>query len=86
MYPLLLSAFQPFSQLYYPTEDAIYTIISVVIALLVIFMHRENMKRLLKGKESKFDLHMSGKKTLYEQKLDEESAQNNSNDTRKEDT
>ena len=39
-----------------------YVIIAMLNAALIIFMHRENIKRLLKGKESKFSFKKSEKK------------------------
>ncbi len=53
-------------------EDGFYIVIAFAITVLVVFMHRENIKRLLNKEESKFEFHMSGKKTLYEQKLDDD--------------
>jgi len=51
-------------------EDGIYIIISIIVTALVVFMHRSNIKRLLEGNESKFELHSSGKKNLYEEELE----------------
>ncbi len=51
-------------------EDGLYIIISIIVTALVVFMHRENIKRLLEGKESKFELHASGKKNIYEKTLE----------------
>ena len=47
-------------------------LIAFMMAILVIFMHRENIKRLLHGKESKLDLK-GKKKTLYEESKAEKS-------------
>ena len=47
-------------------------LIAFMMAILVIFMHRENIKRLLRGKESKLDLK-GKKKTLYEESKAEKS-------------
>ena len=56
------------------TESGIYTIIALMMALLIVFMHRENIKRLLNGTESKLDL--SGKqKTLYAESVEENATQ-----------
>ena len=46
------------------TESGIYTIVALLMAILIVFMHRENIKRLLSGTESKLDLK-GKKKTLY---------------------
>ena len=54
-----------------PAAAAIYRdvnlsfLIAFLMAVLVIFMHRENIKRLLRGEESKLDLSKK-QKTLYE--------------------
>lgn len=41
----------------YLMDFSIYTIITMAIMGMLIFMHRENIKRLLKGQESKFSFH-----------------------------
>ncbi|MEG2421771.1 MAG: glycerol-3-phosphate acyltransferase, partial [Oscillospiraceae bacterium] len=38
-------------------QDPIVTVLSAICALLILWKHRENMKRLLHGEESKFSLH-----------------------------
>ena len=43
-----------------------YVIIAIINAALIIFMHRENIKRLLKGKENKFSFKKSEKKNKDE--------------------
>jgi glycerol-3-phosphate acyltransferase PlsY len=43
-----------------------YVIIALLNAALIIFMHRENIKRLLKGKENKFSFKKSEKKNKEE--------------------
>jgi len=53
-------------------EDGFYIIIAITIMVLVVFMHRSNIKRLWEGKENKFSLH--SKKTLYEEKLEKDSS------------
>ena len=40
----------------------LYVVIAIFNAALIIFMHRENIKRLLNGKESKFSFKKSEKK------------------------
>ncbi len=45
------------------SEMGFYVTISVVMAITVIFMHRENLKRLWSGQESKISFRSSGKKT-----------------------
>jgi len=47
-------------------ESGLYVIIAFMMSVLIIFMHRGNIKRLLRGEESKLDL-FSKKKTLYEE-------------------
>ena len=47
-------------------ESGLYVIIAFMMSVLIIFMHRENIKRLFRGEESKLDL-FSKKKTLYEE-------------------
>ena len=56
------------------TESGIYTIIALMMALLIVFMHRENIKRLLNGTESKLDLK-GKKKTLYAESVEESATQ-----------
>ncbi len=53
LYPIVLSAFSG-------DNNPVAKIMSVVMAVLVVFMHRENLKRLSEGKESK--LYFSKKK------------------------
>ena len=50
LYPIVLNAF---SHAYDPPRNATACMISVLMACLVVFMHRENLKRLVAGKESK---------------------------------
>lgn len=64
----------------YMSEYGIYMTVTVVMAFMVIFMHRENIKRLLAGKESKFSFHMSSKDTIYEKEKLEKDSLNGSND------
>ena len=52
-YPIILNAF---SRAYDPPRNSTACMISVVMAVLVVFMHRENLKRLWTGKENKFSL------------------------------
>ncbi len=49
-YPIILNAF---SRIYDPPRNSTACMISVVMAVLVAFMHRENLKRLAAGNESK---------------------------------
>lgn len=53
MYPLMIRAF---------ANDGLNVAMAVLIALAVVFMHRENLKRLWNGKESKIDLSKISKK------------------------
>ena len=55
LYPIILDRVE---KLFNPGTRA-YVIIPVIIAALVVFMHRENIKRLLNGKESKFSFKKS---------------------------
>ena len=48
------------------SEDGFFFVIALIIAIFVVFMHRENIKRLWNKKENKFSFH--SKKTLYEEK------------------
>ena len=50
LYPIVLNAF---SHAYDPPRNSTACMISVLMACLVVFMHRENLKRLAAGKESK---------------------------------
>ncbi len=62
MYPIVLKAFYPHTHLpqYYSSLYFIIMICSVLTTLLLLFMHRENMKRLLAGKENKFSFKKKG--------------------------
>ncbi len=51
LYPVLMSAFELRNN-----GSPTATLLSVVITVLVVFMHRENLKRLKEGKESKLSL------------------------------
>ena len=55
-YPIILNAF---SRAYDPPRNATACMISVVMAVLVVFMHRENLKRLAAGTESKISFKKS---------------------------
>lgn len=62
MYPITLKAFYPHTHHpdFYSSLYFIILICSVLTALLVLFLHRENMKRLLDGKENKFSFKKKG--------------------------
>ena len=62
MYPLVLKAFYPHTHLpqYYSSLYFVILICSVLTTLLLLYMHRENMKRLLAGKENKFSFKKKG--------------------------
>ncbi len=49
------------------TDNAIYAVISVMIAFMVVFMHRKNIKRLLNHEESKFYLGKKSQKPIFEE-------------------
>ena len=53
----------------------LYILIAFLMTAMVVFMHRQNIVRLWRGEESKFDLHMSDKKALYNEKKDKETAE-----------
>ena len=55
VYPLILNRFMG-------EPNYIITIISLLITVFILFMHRENIKRLLAGTESKFSFKKSDKK------------------------
>ncbi|MEG2959555.1 MAG: glycerol-3-phosphate acyltransferase, partial [Oscillospiraceae bacterium] len=38
-------------------HDPIVTVLSIICGLLILWKHRENMKRILHGEESKFSVH-----------------------------
>lgn len=60
-YPIILNAL---SHAYDPPRNATACMVSVLMAVLVVFMHRENLKRLVAGKESKISFK---KKPLAEE-------------------
>ena len=47
-------------------DSALYLLIALLMAVLVIFMHRANIKRLLNKEESKFSFHKKGEKSAFE--------------------
>ena len=53
-------------------EVGFYILIAFLMTAMVVFMHRQNIVRLWRGEESKFDLHMSDKKALYNKEKEEE--------------
>ena len=55
-YPIILNAF---SRIYDPPRNSTACMISVVMAVLVVYMHRENLKRLRDGNESKISFKKS---------------------------
>ena len=57
-------------------EVGYYVLIAFLMTSMVIFMHRQNIARLLRGEESKFDLHMSDKKALYNKGNDDDTKNN----------
>jgi len=60
LYPILLNRMYPFLNNSKP-EGAIPAIVSILNALLVIWLHRENLKRLWTGTENKFSLKKKDK-------------------------
>ncbi len=59
-YPLVLNRLYPFLNNSTP-EGAVPAVVSILNAGLVIWLHRENIKRLLRGKENKFSLKKKDK-------------------------
>ena len=57
LYPIVLNRINS------ATGSAVRSVelIAIAVAALVVFMHRENIKRLYKGEESKLDLHKKKK-------------------------
>ena len=77
IYPLILKSFNEVSlatelklvgtiSSYTSFVTGISNIIAILTAVIVVFMHRENIKRIWNREESKFDFHMSNKKALYQ--------------------
>jgi glycerol-3-phosphate acyltransferase PlsY len=64
LYPIVLNAF---SRAYDPPRNATACMISVLMACLVVFMHRENLKRLAAGKESKISFKKKSIEKLAEE-------------------
>ncbi len=61
LYPVALSKFYPITHNeVFGLHYVIIMICSVIIALLIVYLHRENMKRLLAGKENKFAFKKKG--------------------------
>ena len=56
-------------------HDPIITVLSIIMAALVIFKHRGNIVRLIKGKESKFALKWGGKKIGGKKEEEEQPAE-----------
>ncbi len=51
----------------YLIDNAFFAVISVLTAVMVVFMHRENMKRLIKHEESKFYLGKKAQKPIFDE-------------------
>ena len=62
LYPLLLKAFYP-DPVDFPTGKGLVLLMGVMTSAFVIFMHRENIKRLYHGKESKLSFSKKGKES-----------------------
>ena len=54
IFPMVLRAFHP--------AEPVKFLCSLLIAVFVVFMHRDNIKRLYEGKESKIDFSLFRKK------------------------
>lgn len=60
LYPLLLSKMQS------PTDPSLSILIAFIITITGVFMHRQNLKRIFDGTESKLDLHVKDKPTVID--------------------
>ena len=60
LYPLMLNRLYPFTH-GGMSEGAVPAMVSLLNAALVIWLHRENIKRLMQGKENKFSLKKKDK-------------------------
>ena len=72
LYPMVLHAFHP--------EDGTTFLCALVIAIFVVFMHRENIKRLYERQESKIDFSKFRKKKAEPQVTDDEPSEEPSGD------
>ena len=70
IYPLLLNRMYPFLNGGVP-EGAVAAIVSILNTILVIWLHRENIKRLMEGKENKFSLKKKDKFVKAEREQNE---------------
>lgn len=70
LYPLILNRIYPYTH-GHNQEGAVAAIISILNTVFVIWLHRENIKRLMKGKENKFSLKKKDK-FLKEEKAEPE--------------
>ena len=71
IYPLLLNRMYPFLNGGVP-EGAVAAIVSILNTILVIWLHRENIKRLMEGKENKFSLKKKDKFVKAEREQNED--------------
>ncbi|MBQ2766026.1 MAG: glycerol-3-phosphate 1-O-acyltransferase PlsY [Clostridia bacterium] len=71
IYPLLLNRMYPFLNGGVP-EGAVAAIVSILNTILVIWLHRENIKRLMEGKENKFSLKKKDKFVKAEREENED--------------
>ena len=60
LYPMILRAFAP--------EAPLYVAMAILSAIFVVFMHRENIKRIMAGKESKLSFSKKDKEAKEEKK------------------
>ncbi|MBE6573070.1 MAG: glycerol-3-phosphate 1-O-acyltransferase PlsY [Ruminococcaceae bacterium] len=60
IYPIMLKNFYTFTHPNYHILYFVVMIVSILTALMILFLHRENMKRLLAGKENKFSFKKKG--------------------------
>ncbi|MCI8388700.1 MAG: glycerol-3-phosphate 1-O-acyltransferase PlsY [Clostridiales bacterium] len=74
LYPLLLNRMWPFTH-GGASEGAIPAIASILNAVLVIWLHRENIKRLMEGKENKFSLKKKDKFLKDEKKAEDKNSE-----------
>lgn len=77
LYPLLLSKMQS------PTDPSLSILIAFIITIMGVFMHRQNLKRIFEGTESKIDFHVKDKPTIVEQEHERDHATEDEKHTHK---
>ena len=71
LYPLLLNAFYP-APVEVPTGKGLVVLMGVLTTVFVVFMHRENIKRLYHGKESKLSFSKKKKEAPVQETVENE--------------